>query len=132
MKRLIPAAALYFALVFAAGFVLGALRVFLLEPRIGEVPATFAELPVMLLVSWLAARHAVKVFRIEARLAARLGMGLLAFALLIGAEFGLGAAGFGRSLDEAAAEMLSPKGLIGLAGQILFALFPAALLLGRR
>lgn len=132
MKSLVPAALLYFALVFAAGFVLGALRVFLLEPKIGEVAATLAELPVMLLVSWLAARHVVGACSIEARLATRLGMGLVAFALLLGAEIGLGVAGFGRTPGAVFAEMLSPKGLVGLAGQVLFALFPAALLLGRR
>lgn len=122
---LLLAAAAYFAIAFAAGFALGTVRVFLLEPNFGAVPATLIELPAMLLISWLAAGYVVKVFKVEARLAARLGMGLLAFAFLIGAEIVLGMVGFGRTLAGQIAEMTTPQGLLGITGQTAFALFPA-------
>jgi hypothetical protein len=55
MRVLEPAAA-YFALVFGAGFVLGAIRVSWIVPSIGARAAVLVETPVMLAVSALAAR----------------------------------------------------------------------------
>ena len=43
----------YFAVVFAAGFVLGTLRVLVVAPHLGEIAAVVAELPIMLAVSWI-------------------------------------------------------------------------------
>ncbi len=128
----VPAAALaYFAAVFVAGFVLGTLRVLLLAPVLGEVAAVLAELPVMLAVSFLAARWAVGRFAVPARFLPRLAMGETAFLLLIAAEVALGCLVFGQSLAEVAAGMVAPAGLIGLAGQVIFSLMPLALIAGR-
>jgi hypothetical protein len=124
------AAAAYAALIFAAGFVLGSLRVLALAPRLGEVAAVLAEVPVMLALSWLAARRAVARFAVPPVAAARLAMGALAFALLMAAEVALGLWGFGRSVAEVVAGMTSAAGLIGLAGQVGFGLMPLILLAG--
>lgn len=78
----------YFGLVFAAGFLLGTIRVVWLVPRIGERTAELAEIPLMLLVSVLAARGVVRRFAIPP--SQRLGTGFLALALLLGAEIGVG------------------------------------------
>ena len=43
MTRAIAAAVVYFALAFAAGFVLGTVRVMLVGPRIGEIAAVLIE-----------------------------------------------------------------------------------------
>ncbi|MDQ7010342.1 MAG: hypothetical protein Q9M29_00840, partial [Mariprofundaceae bacterium] len=43
----------YFAMVFAAGFMLGIVRVMLLAPNVGETLAVAIELPIMLAVSWI-------------------------------------------------------------------------------
>lgn len=126
--NILIAAAAYFAIVFAAGFALGAVRIVLLEPRLGPLAATLVELPLMLVISWFAARHVVRMQKFEARLPPRLAMGLLAFILLIGAEISLGVAVFGRTLEEQVCEMSSRPGLLGLGGQALFALIPAAML----
>lgn len=131
MTRVPVAALAYFAAVFAAGFALGTLRVLLLAPVLGEVAAVLAELPVMLAVSFLAARWAAGRFAVPARLLPRLAMGAVAFLLLISAEVALGLWAFGRGLDEIAAGMAAPAGLIGLAGQAVFGLMPAILIAGR-
>ena len=75
MRRVLAAGTLYFALVFGAGFVLGTLRVLLVVPRLGERAAELAEMPVMLVVSMVAARWVVKRLALPASARVRLGMG---------------------------------------------------------
>lgn len=83
----IKAGVTYFALVFGAGFVLGALRVPFLVPRLGERLAELIEMPFMLLVIVWAARFITQKFALPARMHLRLGVGVLALGLLLGAEF---------------------------------------------
>jgi len=45
--QILRTAARYFAIVFGVGFVLGAVRVPLLVPRLGERVAELAEMPLM-------------------------------------------------------------------------------------
>lgn len=125
MARLAAASASYAAVVFAAGFAMGTLRVLALAPALGPVPAVLIELPVMLAFAALAAGRIVRRFSVPARLGVRLGMGAAAFAPLMAAEVALGLWGFGQSLGEIGAAWLRPEGLFGLAGQVGFALMPA-------
>jgi len=85
--RTLKAGALYFALVFAAGFVLGIPRVLWLVPRLGTRTAELIESPIMLVVIVLAARWVVQRFKLPPTFAARLGPGLIALGLLLAAEF---------------------------------------------
>lgn len=132
MRRVVAAASLYVALVFAAGFVLGTLRVLVMAPALGEVLSVMAEIPVMLALSWLAARRVVARLDIPARVGPRLAMGVLAFLLLMLAELALGLGGFGQSVADYVAALARPAGLLGLAGQAVFGLMPLLLLAGRR
>lgn len=126
------AGALYFALVFAAGFALGAVRVSLLAPAVGEMAATLIELPVILAAAFGACLFVLRRMRVEARARPRLFMGAVAFTLLIGAEIALGLALMNRSLAAQLQEMSAPPALLGLAGQVLYAFLPLLALALRR
>jgi hypothetical protein len=114
----------YFGIAFAAGFGLGTLRVTILAPKIGETVAVFLELPIILAVSWAACRWLVACFGVSKMLTDRLIMGGVAFAVLMVAEIGVSVLGFGRTLSAHLEHYRQMSALIGLAGQVAFALFP--------
>lgn len=122
MTSWIRAGVLYCLTIFAVAFVLGSVRVLWAAPRVGPVIAVLLETPLVLLVSWAAARR-ISPRAIDGELAGRGLMGVIALALLMGLEFGLGAV-LGRSASEQLAGMQTPAGLIGLAGQAGFAAIP--------
>ncbi len=74
---------LYFALVFAAGFVLGILRELWAVPGFGQMTAELMEMPVMLVVIVFAARWTVRRLETPPAPLARLGIGLVALGALI-------------------------------------------------
>lgn len=120
------AGAAYFTIVFVAGFMLGTLRVLLPAPRFGELVAVLLELPLMLAVSWIACGWVLRRFQVAPRIAPRLSMGAIAFGLLMLAEVTLWVGAFGASMSDYLDELTTPHGLVGLAGQLLFALMPLA------
>lgn len=113
----------YFAVVFAAGFALGMLRVLFLIPRVGEIVAVLLELPVMLALSWVACRWLIVRLPNPTRIA-RMVMGGLAFTILMGAEFGISTFAFGRSISDHLNHYRELSALLGLVGQIASAAFP--------
>ncbi|MFL1461663.1 hypothetical protein ACI6QG_05640 [Roseococcus sp. DSY-14] len=123
MSRELRGALLYVALVFAAGFVLGPLREFVLAPRIGRLPAVLAELPLMLGWAWVAAGWVLRRLRVPPG-APRLRLGLAALALLLLLEFGAGAALRGWDARAWLADFLTPPGLAALGAYLVFALLP--------
>jgi len=80
---------LYFALVFGAGFALGAIRIFVVAPRVGVRTTELLEAPVMLVVSAVAARWIVRRFALPCTPRDRLGIGSVALCLMLLAEFTL-------------------------------------------
>jgi hypothetical protein len=126
MRTVLTAAVAYWALVFAAGFALGTLRVTLIAPAIGALAAVACELPLMLLASWWGALVVLRRWPLPDR-AARLAMGALAFAMLMVAEAALARLAFGQSLTEWAALLATAPGALGIAGQLAFALIPSLL-----
>jgi hypothetical protein len=96
----VRAGALYFALVFGAGFALGTFRVLFVVPRLGARTAELIEAPIMLAVTFLAARWTVKRLAVPPRWTRRLGMGAVALGLLFAAEFTLVLGLRGLSLRE--------------------------------
>ena len=126
LPRAILAGVAYFSIMFAIGFVLGTVRVMVLAPALGEWGAAFAELPIMLGISWVTAAWLIARLRVAQTSTARLVMGLAAFALLMIAEVLLGIGLFGRTLSEQLGAMTEGAGLAGLLGQVAFAAFPLA------
>lgn len=122
--RVLALGAGYFALVFAAGFALGTLRVVLLQPYLGADVSRLAELPVMVVISFLAARQVMRragpVERSDA-----LAIGLLAFFLLLMAEMLLGRWLFRLPYSAILTDALTPIGFLNLLAQSLLIVFPA-------
>ena len=126
MTAALKAGTIYFAIVYAIGFLLGTVRVLLLLPVVGETAAVVFEVPVMLVVSWIAARWSSRKFSVPAKLPPRAVMGVFAFALLILGELAVSSLVFGRSWEGTVAAYQSPGGFLGLLAQLIFALLPTA------
>jgi hypothetical protein len=124
MPAALKAGAAYFALVFAAGFALGTVRVLALVPRLGEFNAVLIEVPVMIAISWFACAFLIRRMAVPATVPARLLMGALAFALLMAAETAVSVLAFGRTVSEHFATYQTARAQVGLAAQAVFALLP--------
>ncbi len=85
--KVLRAAIAYFAIVFGAGFTLGALRVFFIVPMIGDRVAELIELPVMLVVVVVAARWVTRRLAVPVDAPTRLAMGGIALGLMLAFEF---------------------------------------------
>ena len=123
MFRATKAGTLYAIIVFLIGFTFGTIRVLLVAPRLGETTAVIMEAPFILTASWFLCRWCVDRLDVRRTVPPRLLMGFVAFPVLMSAEVGLGAV-LGRSLVDQLAAYGSPAGAIGLAAQIIFAMFP--------
>lgn len=121
----IKAGLAYFTLVFGAGFVLGALRVSILVPRLGERISELSEMPLMFAVIVIAARFATRRFAVPLSIPARLGTGLLALGLLLAAELLLAVILHDRTLADYVASRDPVSGSVYLVMLLLFALMPA-------
>ncbi len=87
MKQILKAGVLYFAAVFAVGFVLGTIRTLWVVPRLGVRAAELIEAPIMLAVSILTARWVVQRLGFPAGLLRRLASGVVALGLMLLVEF---------------------------------------------
>lgn len=112
----------YFAVVFAAAFAMGVVRVLILAPAIGAFAAVMVEVPLILALSWIVAGRTIE--RWPMTLPGRIGMGAIAFACLILTEFALATVAFGISPADYAADLATPAGILRFIGQIGFALIP--------
>jgi hypothetical protein len=114
----------YWGAIFALGFVLGAVRQTLLAPAIGAFWATAMELPLILSASWWWSTRLVRKRAWPAGARERWIMGISAFVLLMLAELLLDFTIGQRDPVAFVRAWLQPAGVLGLAGQVLFAVFP--------
>lgn len=124
MKRAIAAGALYFLLIFLLGMALGTVRILAIEPRVGALAAVLLELPFMLAASWYVCGRLIRYFSVPAARSSRAAMGGLAFLLLMGAELGLSLFAVGGTVRDHFADFGQAAPLVGLLGQLAFAVFP--------
>ena len=123
------ASIIYFGLVFAAGFSLGVVRTIWIAPLIGERTAEIVETPVMIVLSFLAARFVVGRMKAPS-LAHRLEVGGLALLLLVLCEVGVVVLIRQQSLAEYVANRDPVAGVVYLVALAVFAAAPA--LVGRK
>jgi hypothetical protein len=124
MTRSIPAGLAYFGCVFAVGFALGVVRTVFIVPLLGDTFAVAVEVPIILAVAWIVSRWLTQRFEVSARLLPRAVMGATAFILLMAGEASLSMLLAGRSLAEHLQLYRETSHILGLVGQIAFALFP--------
>jgi hypothetical protein len=125
MQSTLPAAIRYFLIVFAAGFVFGTIRTLTTaDTPDARLVAVAIEFPAIIAVSWFACRYTIRRHSVPASTTDRLAMGAIAFSILMLAEFSLDYALTGRSVEDRFALYAQPAYMLGLAGQVLFALLP--------
>jgi hypothetical protein len=107
-----------FGLVFAAGFLLGTIRELALRPILGADPARLLELPVMIGLSFLAARWIVRRAG-PGSTGWQVAVGLVAFLLLMVAELVLGILVLGRGLPAIIADLFTLTGMLSFLAQAL-------------
>ena len=125
--QVLVAGTTYFATVFSAAFVLGTIRTIALTTGTvkSELIAVVIELPIVLGISWKTSAWVVCHQHISLGSFDRSIMGLIAFCLLMSAEFLLATQAFGKTPTDFVNELTSstPQ-IVGLSGRILFAFFP--------
>jgi len=124
IMQILKAGALYFALVFGAGLVLGPIRILWVVPRFGARLAELTEMPIMLVVVIIAARWVVLRLSVPSTLSSRLGMGSIALSMLLVAEFGLVLQLRGLSIKEYFASMDPVSGTAFFVMQGVCAIMP--------
>jgi hypothetical protein len=121
---IVRAAILYFAVVFAAGFIAGTFRTLIVAPRLGEVAAVALELPVMIAVSWWACGWVLRRWPVTKDVAQRLAMGLVALVLLLVGEAAISLLLGGLTLQQHVALYAAAPAQLGLVAQVIFAILP--------
>ena len=112
----------YFTVVFTFALAMGVARVFIVAPRLGSTGAVLLEVPIVVLASWVMAYRLLQNRFLT--FPQRLAMGATAFTLTMASEAALAALIRGESVADWAASIETPLGLVGLAGQIVFAVMP--------
>lgn len=124
--RILHTAALYFFLVFGAGFVLGIVRVLAVVPLLGERAAELLEMPLMLAVIVAAARWVVR-HKLDGRQSSALSVGCIAMGFVLLADLAVGMLLRGLSAAEVFLDRDPVSGTAYYAALLLFAVMPAVL-----
>ena len=122
--RIIAVAMLYFLMVFGVGFLLGPMRVYLLEPRLGETMATLCEAPFLLIVIVLAARWLPKRSNMRMSVASLAAVGLGGLFLQQLADVVVGSLLRGITPAQQLSHLATPAGLIYMGLLLAYVVMP--------
>jgi hypothetical protein len=125
--RIAAAAALYFAIVFSVGFLLGPIRVLWLEPRVGPVLAALSEAPFLLAAMVVAARWVPRLVKLQQSPMSLALTGVGALVLQQLADFAVGIGLRGMSLSEQLGNFATGAGMVYAALLVGFAVMPLLL-----
>jgi hypothetical protein len=118
----------YFARVFLFAFFMGATRVVIFEPMMGEVYAVIAEVPLVVGISWRACRATISRYtELSQSKGGTIVMGFLSYVILIMAELLLAVYGANMTLHAFLDKQFYSNEAhhrIGMLGQILYGCFP--------
>jgi hypothetical protein len=120
----IGAGILWFVVMFGLGFLLGPLRILVLEPRLGPTGAVLVEAVPMVVAMVLLAPWVARLFDLPPDAGARLGMGGIGLVVLLVADTLLGWLLFGRGIDALLARPATWDGRVYLVMLLLFFLMP--------
>jgi hypothetical protein len=123
--QILISASLYFAVVFGVGFVLGPIRVFWLEPRLGPTIAVLCEVPLLLVAMVVSARWIANRCGLRKDCGSLVVMGIAALVLQQIADFAVGFMLRGMTPAQQLANFATPAGLIYLGSLVAFAAMPA-------
>lgn len=118
------AALFYFAVVFGAGFLLGPIRVLLLEPRFGSLVALLCEAPLLVAVMIFAARWVPGAVRLKPAAGALAAVGVGALILQQVADLTVGVTLRGIGILAQLARFMTVEGLLYAGLLVLFAAMP--------
>jgi hypothetical protein len=122
--RVVRAAAIYFAVVFIVGFMLGPIRVLWLEPWLGKTIAVLIEAPFLIAAMALASVWVPRWTGVNGGWVSYLTIGVAALAFQQIADLAVGFGLRGMTLNDQVAYFGSPPGYIYAATLIVFALMP--------
>ena len=125
MQKILAAMALYFGIVFCVGFLLGPIRVFWLEPGLGQLLAVVLEMPFLLTAMAVAARWSPRKAGMDLGIGPLIAMGLGALALVLAADFSVGTWLRGLTVLQQIQHFSTPQGLLYAASLAAFAAMPA-------
>lgn len=131
MRRAILLGALYFAGIFALGFVFGTLRELVFAPLVGRGIVVLIEAPLILLAAWFLCRWLLSRFAPLDGVGQHLLMGMIAFFLLLVGEAAVAVGLMAASLASHFAGYTTISGMLELLPQMAFGLFPALQFLRR-
>lgn len=129
VRGILKPASAYFGIVFSAGFMLGAVRIFYLVPAYGERVAELIEIPFMTAISFASAYFIVKRFEIR-NVVAAFFTGFLALVILLAFEFTVVLGLRGLTVEEYVATRDVISGIAYLCGLILYGIFPLVVTVG--
>jgi hypothetical protein len=122
--KILKSGILYFIIVFGAGFILGPIRLLWVVPVVGTRTAELMELPVMIIIIYYSAIWIIRYLKIPPAFSIRLGMGGIALALLLTAEFTLVLWLRGLSITEYLASRDPVSGTAYYISLAIFAIMP--------